>query len=191
MRMDQSTTENNQLKQNKPQSRRLFKVLIPILIIVIAIFVVMAIEQSPSQSPTQPKFIGAEMQVKEVTLVIESPDGKESSYSHDLVEGMTAFDLFALNGVDIKYKEYSFGKLVEEINSVTSGEDNKYWIYYINGQLSSALTVISFSQVMRSLGDLKKQRQDFKKFSIFNSPRPRQAKRGGQSSTNLPRRQGG
>lgn len=49
--------------------------------------------------------------------------------------GESALDLLARTE-KITVKEFSFGKLVESINGVKNGTDNKYWILYINGTQS-------------------------------------------------------
>jgi hypothetical protein len=50
-------------------------------------------------------------------------------------EGETVLGIIAKTN-KIETKEYSFGKLVESIDGVKNGTDNKYWIFYINGEES-------------------------------------------------------
>lgn len=50
-------------------------------------------------------------------------------------EGQSALDVITASK-NIKTKEYSFGKLVDSINGVVNGTDNKYWILYVNSKKS-------------------------------------------------------
>lgn len=39
--------------------------------------------------------------------------------------------------VEVKTKNYGeMGTLVEQIDSLANGQDNKYWIYYVNGEMA-------------------------------------------------------
>ena len=76
---------------------------------------------------------------EEISLIIERPDGRVSTRRMSSVpSGTTAFDLFSLGDINIEYEDYSFGKLVTSIDGVAQGgEEDKYWIWYINGSLAS------------------------------------------------------
>lgn len=71
-------------------------------------------------------------------LKIDFGDGKINETELDFMPGLTAFDLTKLGiekmGFTMISKPSDFGILVEEINGYKSGQDNKYWLYYQNGQ---------------------------------------------------------
>lgn len=49
--------------------------------------------------------------------------------------GETVLDaLKAIEGLAVETEEYSYGILVESIDGVKNGTDNKYWLYTINGE---------------------------------------------------------
>lgn len=50
----------------------------------------------------------------------------------------SAFDgLFKETGGRVETKDYSFGKMINSINGVRGGVDNKYWIYFVDGKSAS------------------------------------------------------
>lgn len=55
--------------------------------------------------------------------------------AYECEKGQTAFALL-LNklGGKVSVKEYSFGKMVEEIDGVKGGTDGKFWIYFVAGK---------------------------------------------------------
>ena len=58
----------------------------------------------------------------------------EKTFDFDYESGITAFDLLKRSGLDFQTKEYDFGIFIESIDSVENGQDNKYWLYYVNNQ---------------------------------------------------------
>jgi|GEM_PF-943253 len=54
---------------------------------------------------------------------------------HSETSALSALEL--LKAETVITKEYSFGKLVEGIDGVTNGTDNKYWLYSVNNQEAS------------------------------------------------------
>ena len=75
---------------------------------------------------------------REVSLLIDDGDDPKS-FQGEFREGMTAFDLLqdgeeGLN-LTLKVKTYDMGVFVEMIGVKENGEDEKYWMYYINGEL--------------------------------------------------------
>lgn len=47
----------------------------------------------------------------------------------------TAFALLEQSGLDFTFKEYDMGVFIESINGLKNGADNKYWLYYVNGEM--------------------------------------------------------
>lgn len=53
----------------------------------------------------------------------------------EVLEGESVLDV-ANRTQKTEIKEYSFGNLVESIEGVKNGTDNKYWIFYVNSEES-------------------------------------------------------
>ncbi len=75
---------------------------------------------------------------KEVVLVIDNGI-QPKTFTVEFREGMTAFSLLK-NKVEelnlaLKTKTYDIGILVENIGGVENGQDGKYWLYYVNGEM--------------------------------------------------------
>lgn len=54
----------------------------------------------------------------------------------EVQEGTTALDVL-IQSKNIEVKEYTYGKLIESIEGIRNGQDQKYWMYYINGKEAS------------------------------------------------------
>lgn len=67
----------------------------------------------------------------EAILIID--DGKPLKYEFD--ESITAFDLLKKAGLALEVKNYDIGIFIEAIGNKKNGQDNKYWMYYINGKM--------------------------------------------------------
>jgi hypothetical protein len=76
---------------------------------------------------------------KEVILVIDDGEGSSKSFQSEFREGMTAFDLLEEKtkeiGLTLKIKTYDMGVFIEAIGDKENGEDGKYWLYYVNGEM--------------------------------------------------------
>lgn len=78
---------------------------------------------------------------RKVILIIDSGEELLSkSIETEFKEGMTAFNLLSdeiekLN-LTLKFKTYDIGVFIEAIGDKENGEDGKYWLYYINGEMS-------------------------------------------------------
>ena len=76
---------------------------------------------------------------KEVVLVIDDGGGNPNTFVAEFKEGMTAFDLLKNkteeSGIALKTKTYDIGILVEAIRDKENGQDGKYWLYYVNGEM--------------------------------------------------------
>jgi hypothetical protein len=77
---------------------------------------------------------------QEVILVIGEGEGTIKTFETEFKEGMTAFDLLKekTGEVDLtlKFKTYDVGVFIEVIGDKENGEDGKYWLYYVNGEMS-------------------------------------------------------
>jgi len=76
---------------------------------------------------------------EEVSLTIDNGEGAPWEFRADFKEGMTAFDLLKEkadeSGLTLKTKTYDIGIMVETIGDKENGQDGKYWLYYVNGEL--------------------------------------------------------
>ncbi len=75
----------------------------------------------------------------DVSLIIDYGDGNTDSLQSNFREGMTAFDLLKEkteeSGLTLKTETYDIGILIEAIEDKESGQDGKYWLYYVNGEM--------------------------------------------------------
>lgn len=100
------------------------------------IFFNLKIEQPVSQEET---VISQEQEEeKEVVLVVD--DGKEPKiFNVEFIEGITAFDLLKEkaeeSGLTLKTKTYDIGILIEAVGDKENGQEGKYWLYYVNGEM--------------------------------------------------------
>ena len=72
---------------------------------------------------------------QEVVLVINYGDENSETFNIELIKGLTAFDLLKESGLTLETKEYDVGLFVEAIGGKKNGEDEKYWMYYVNGEM--------------------------------------------------------
>jgi len=80
-----------------------------------------------------------EIAEKEVVLVIDNGGGNPNTFITEFKEGMTAFDLLKKEAeklaLALKTKNYDIGIFIEAIGEKENGQDGKYWLYYINGEM--------------------------------------------------------
>lgn len=73
------------------------------------------------------------------TLIIDFGEEKIERFDREITEGMTVFDLLKeeteKSGLVLKTKSYDIGILIEAIGDKENGQDGKYWLYYINGEM--------------------------------------------------------
>ncbi len=135
--------KNDTRSERKINHKRFFALIAVLVIISMIVFfydrgVSVAPTTALEQSAGSGKSISKSTR-EEIALIIKRPDGRVSTRRMSSVPSdTTAFDLFALGDIDIEYEDYSFGKLVTSIDGVAQGgEEDKYWIWYINGSLAT------------------------------------------------------
>lgn len=88
-----------------------------------------------------------------VLLVIDDSEGTPRIFEVELNEEATAFDLLRDKAEELdiflKIKNYDFGILIEAIGDKENGQDGKYWLYYVNGEMP----MISVDQQAIESGD--------------------------------------
>lgn len=96
--------------------------------------------KTPNVSAPAPEPASPEPLVEEkVSLVIDFGNEERQELEIDLEQAATVFELLekgaASLGLELKTKEYDFGTLVEGIGEIENGQDNKYWLYYLNDEM--------------------------------------------------------
>lgn len=110
-----------------------------IIIILCGIFVVFL--NKTNKPATQEKTAVSQNNIKqEVTLVISRETSQSVRVVSDFHEGITAFNLLKSKAeelnINLKTKSYeNLGVLVEAIGDTENGQDGKYWLYYVNGEM--------------------------------------------------------
>ena len=68
-------------------------------------------------------------------LIIDNGSDMPQSFNLEVSEQATAFSLLQDTGLDIEFQQYDFGVFVEDIGGIKNGEDDKYWLFYVNGEM--------------------------------------------------------
>jgi len=83
--------------------------------------------------------ITAEPAKKDVIITIDNGEGSPAVASFEFKDGMTAFDLLKTGAeklvLQLKTKNYDMGVFIEAIGNKQNGQDGKYWLYYVNGEM--------------------------------------------------------
>ncbi len=111
------------------------------IIIVISSLVILIFPSKVGQPVSQGEIgINQEnVQEKEIFLVINDGEGNLKTLKAEFSKGMTVFDLLKnkaeeLN-IPLKIKTYDFGIFIEAIGNKKNGQDEKYWMYYVNDEM--------------------------------------------------------
>ena len=68
----------------------------------------------------------------------ESATPKQDQVSYNCEKNNSVFDgLVKQTKGSVETKDYSFGKMINSINGISGGSDNKYWIYFVEGKSAS------------------------------------------------------
>lgn len=75
-----------------------------------------------------------------VNFTFNFDEGNQKSFTINQEKDDTVYSLMqklAEDGsISLEVKEYDFGVMIDSIDNIRNGTDNKYWIYYINGQMA-------------------------------------------------------
>ena len=78
---------------------------------------------------------------QKATLVIDDGTGKPQSFELQIKQDTKAFDLFKeacdKAGLKLDYSESSMGVLINAIGDKVNGQEGKYWLFYVNGEMAS------------------------------------------------------
>jgi hypothetical protein len=76
---------------------------------------------------------------QKILLTIDRGEGNILDFESDFNEGISAFDFLRekMKGADVSLEtqEYDLGIFIQAIGDEKNGDDGKYWLYYINGQM--------------------------------------------------------
>jgi hypothetical protein len=117
-------------------------IFVKILAVIIVIFAGWMIFSNPISQPVDEKetidLLDQEKEAAEAVLVIDNGI-QPRIFIMELKQGMTALDLLKNKteetGLVLKIKAYDIGILVEAIGDQENGQDGKYWLYYVNGEM--------------------------------------------------------
>ena len=88
----------------------------------------------------QEKTVEEEQIIEKAVLVISSGEEPVKIAEIDFKKGVTAFDLLEEGaeklGLSLKVKSYDIGVFVEAIGNKENGQEGKYWLYYLNGEMT-------------------------------------------------------
>lgn len=74
---------------------------------------------------------------EKATLTIDDGTGSPQEFEAEVREGDTVFDLLKRTGVDIECTESEVGIFIDALGGIFNDkEENKYWMYYINGEMA-------------------------------------------------------
>lgn len=91
------------------------------------------LEQTPTKRKQDSKKSVASGSRITQKILYSSSEASSSAQVIDILEDETALALIKRTH-QTTVKNYSFGSLVDAIDSITNGTDNNYWILYINGK---------------------------------------------------------
>jgi len=119
--------------------RNLYLGLIIIIVILIGIWLLFFQEFNKSVSVEQVEVEVEEEIKQDLTLVINDGEEGVEIYMSEFNQGITAFDLLKNKAEELdltlETKIYDIGVLIEMIGDKKNGDENKYWLYYINDEM--------------------------------------------------------
>lgn len=113
-----------------------------ILIVIIVVFLGWLVFSNPISRPVNEKettdLLDQEEETEEAVLIINN--GIQSkTFTVEFEQGMTAFDLLKIKAEEtnlvLKIENYDIGIFIEAIGEQENGQDGKYWLYYLNGEM--------------------------------------------------------
>lgn len=80
----------------------------------------------------------AGVSVEQVEVKVDLSDQTVLTTNIEISDGDTVMDalrqMIRLSGLVFSTTKYDFGEIVDQIGDLKGGQDNKYWIYYVNGE---------------------------------------------------------
>lgn len=111
--------------------------IIPLTLLIIALFVFISRNNDITRSKINSKnVLTATTDTLQITQSINTGKTPHLTNTLTVKTGTTALDILT-KSQKVIIKDTSLGKLVDSIDDVKNGTDNKYWIFYINGKQAS------------------------------------------------------
>ncbi|MDD3734891.1 MAG: DUF4430 domain-containing protein [Candidatus Pacebacteria bacterium] len=123
------------------------KILIAVLIILLICGGILWLDSTQEESSGSLQKVettspALEFQTNSVNLVINYGEGGIIEFTRQGVgnDGVSVLDLLLeftqAQGINVVKKDSDFGVMIESIGDKKNGDDGKYWMFYINGELS-------------------------------------------------------
>jgi hypothetical protein len=94
------------------------------------------VPQTAEPAPQQVSSVSQEQEPVAAEEVGEVAAEQQTVITYQGEEGKTALELLK-ERAEVTTQTSSFGEYVESINGIKGGTDNKYWIFYINGDAAT------------------------------------------------------
>jgi hypothetical protein len=94
------------------------------------------VPQTVEPAPQQVSSVSQEQEPVAAEEVGEVAAEQQTVITYQGEEGKTALELLK-ERAEVTTQTSSFGEYVESINGIKGGTDNKYWIFYINGDAAT------------------------------------------------------
>jgi len=82
----------------------------------------------------------AGMAVEMAKVTVDRAGGNTLGLDFEVEKGVTAFEalqqIAKAYSLELKTKKYDFGVMIEGIGDLVGGQDDKYWLFYINGEMA-------------------------------------------------------
>ena len=107
--------------------------------LVLAALLLLTVGSGCAQSSNQGEVKGtAQVVQQEAKVTLKITADTTQSYEIKVQDGSSALDLLqkasSENGFTVIVEDSSYGKFISAIADKKGGTDNKYWMYYVNGQ---------------------------------------------------------
>jgi len=123
--------------------RKNVKVIIGLgIIVIIGSWLIFSDRINQNLSPEEINISGENIEEKigeEVILMIDNGEESARTFRSSFEEGITAFGLLEEktkeSGLTLATETYDIGVLIKMIGDKENGQDGKYWMYYVNGEM--------------------------------------------------------
>ena len=133
--------------------KKIYIIIPAIIIIVASAWFLMYGNFRQAEVKTENNNSAPEPAKKEVVLAVDSSNGSQKTIASEFKEGMTAFDLLQTGAeklsLGLKTKNYDMGIFIEAIGDKENGQEGKYWLYYVNGEMP----IVSAGKMILKSGD--------------------------------------
>lgn len=82
------------------------------------------------------KNLQKEQSVEKIDLLVDYGEDISKIFELEFKQGDTVFDLLQETDLDLEYTEYETGVFIKEISGIKNGQNDKYWLYYINNEMA-------------------------------------------------------